>query len=207
MIPLVHDLRGRRVVIAGGGAVGARKAAYFEGECDVVVLSRSFHPSLSGMDVERVNIDLAAAPDDLLGSYVRGSALVIAATSDEGVNNRLVALCRKEGISCNNARGVPGDVIIPAMVRGKEYCIAITTMGKSPAVSRYVRERIEEEFFDLDGMIALQHALRADLKGRVADQEERARILTAVLEDREIQSALGQGVPGAVELALRKYCP
>ena len=173
----------------------------------MVVLSRSFHPSLSGMDVNCVKIDLALAPDAVLASHVRGSALVIAATSDEGVNNRLVAICRKEGTPCNNAHGFPGDVIIPAMVRGKEYCIAITTWGKSPAVSRYVRERIEREFSGLDEMIVLQHALRAELKGRVADQDERARILAAVLEDNDIQDVLGQGVPGAVELALRKYCP
>ncbi len=207
MIPLVHDLRGRRVVIAGGGAVGARKAAYFEGECDVVVLSRSFHPSFSGMDVECVTVDLSETSGDVLLSYVRGSALVIAATSDEEVNNRIAGLCREEGTHCNNAHGVPGDVIIPAMIRGDEYCIAITTMGKSPAISRYIRERIEDDLTGIDAMISLQHTLRQELKGRVADQDERARILAAVLEDRDIMDALGQGVSRAQELALRKYCP
>jgi len=207
MIPLVHDLRGRRVVIAGGGAVGARKAAYFEGECDVVVLSRSFHPSFSGMDVECVTVDLSETSGDVLLSYVRGSALVIAATSDKEVNNRIAGLCREEGTHCNNAHGVPGDVIIPAMIRGDEYCIAITTMGKSPAISRYIRERIEDDLTGIDAMISLQHTLRQELKGRVADQDERARILAAVLEDRDIMDALGQGVSRAQELALRKYCP
>lgn len=207
MIPLVHDLRGRRVVIAGGGAVGARKAAYFEGECDVVVLSRSFHPSFSGMDVECVSADISALTDDVLRSYVRGSALVIAATSDDEVNNRIAGLCREEGTHCNNAHGVPGDVIIPAMIRGDEYCIAITTMGKSPAISRYIRQRIEKDLTGIDAMITLQHILRKELKGRVADQDERARILAAVLEDREILEALGQGAVPAEELALRKYCP
>ncbi len=207
MIPLVHDLRGRRVVIAGGGTVGARKAAYFEGECDVVVLSRSFHPSFAAMDVECVNADIAALPDDALRSYVRGSALVIAATSDEEVNNRLVVLCREESVHCNNARGIAGDVILPAMIRGDEYCIAITTMGKSPAMSRFIREKIEDELAGIDDMITLQHNLRAELKVKISLQDDRAKILTAILEDPEIRDALEQGVVPAQELALRKYCP
>ena len=207
MIPLVHDLRGRRVVIAGGGAVGARKAAYFEGECDVVVLSRSFHPAFSGMDVECVKVDISATPDALLRSYVRGSALVIAATSDEEVNNRIVKLCREEGVSSNNAQGVAGDVLLPAIIRGDDYCIAITTMGKSPAMSRFIREKIEPELDGIDDMITLQQNLRAELKKRIPAQEQRAGILAAVLKDPEIQAALEEGVVPAPGLALRKYCP
>ncbi len=207
MIPLVHDLRGRRVVIAGGGAVGARKAAYFEGECEVVVLSRSFHPSFAGMAVECVKVDISATSDTQLRPYVRGSALVIAATSDEEVNNRLLELCREENVHCNNARGIAGDVILPAMIRGDEYCIAITTMGKSPAMSRFIREKIEDELAGVDDMITLQHNLRAELKEKIAVQDERAKILAAILEDPEIRDALEMGVVPAQELALRKYCP
>ena len=42
MIPLFIDCSGRRVVIFGGGAVAARKAAYFVQEARVLVVSRSF---------------------------------------------------------------------------------------------------------------------------------------------------------------------
>lgn len=41
MIPLFIDCTGRRIVIFGGGDVAARKAAYFSGNADVTVVSRS----------------------------------------------------------------------------------------------------------------------------------------------------------------------
>ena len=93
------------------------------------------------------------------------------------------------------------------MIRGDEYCIAITTMGKSPAMSRFIREKIEDELAGVDDMITLQHNLRAELKEKIAVQDERAKILAAILEDPEIRDALEMGVVPAQELALRKYCP
>ena len=40
MIPLIIDFSGKRVVIFGGGEVGARKAAYFCEETEVTVLEQ-----------------------------------------------------------------------------------------------------------------------------------------------------------------------
>ena len=44
MIPLMIDLAGKKVVIFGGGEVGARKARFFAPEAEVTVISRSFSP-------------------------------------------------------------------------------------------------------------------------------------------------------------------
>ena len=164
------DLRGAKVVIAGGGAVGARKARFFAHEAHVVVLSRSFHPDFAEIAAETVACDLAEMPDDEIVSYLRDSFLVITALEDAALNNRIAALARTCGAHVNDAHGILGDVTLPSVVRGENYTIGITTFGRSPAMARHLRLCIEEHCGDIDGMVLLQEALREVLKQTVADQ-------------------------------------
>lgn len=199
------DLRGAKIVIAGGGAVGARKARFFAHEAHVVVLSRSFHPDFAEIDAETVACDLAEMCDDEIVSYLRDSFLVITALEDAVLNNRITALARTCGAHVNDAHGALGDVTLPSVVRGENYSIGITTFGRSPAMARHLRLCIEEHCGDIDGMILLQEALREDLKQTVADQRERSRILNAVLDDPAMWASLARGTAQAKEEALRKY--
>ena len=59
MIPLFVDCSGRRVVIFGGGAVAARKAAYFADEARVLVVSRSFVHKIETLPVTKKSVDIA----------------------------------------------------------------------------------------------------------------------------------------------------
>jgi precorrin-2 dehydrogenase/sirohydrochlorin ferrochelatase len=204
MIPLFIDCTGRRVVIFGGGAVSARKASYF-GEAEVTVVSRSFGPGFSGLSVRKVAMECATATDAELRDILDGTFLAIAATSDAAVNDRIGAVCRTMRILFNNADGTPGDVILPAVSKGDRYAIAISTFGASPAVARFLRERIEEEYPALDAMIALQETLRSRLRTVEPAPERRARILAEVLRDRDVWTALGSGSAAGLELAERRY--
>src|SRR5512136_1901838 len=107
MVPLVLDLSGRRVVIFGGGPVGARKAAFFSGEADVTVVSRSFGPEFDTLPVRKVAKDLEGISDGNLARILNGVFLAVAATDDAGLNDRVGKLCRTSGIHFNNARGTP----------------------------------------------------------------------------------------------------
>jgi precorrin-2 dehydrogenase/sirohydrochlorin ferrochelatase len=193
MIPLLIDCTGRRIVIFGGGEVAARKAAYFAGEADVIVASRSFVPAFDDMKVTREDLDLVTASSKNLATLLTGAFLVIGAVSDPVVNNRIGKLCKVMGILFNNADGEQGDVMLPAMARGRNYTIAISTDGQSPAVARYVREHIENTLPELDDMIGLQNRLREYLKIREPDQKKRREILNKVMNDPTIWSALAIG--------------
>jgi len=118
MLPLILDLSGKKVVIFGGGPVGARKAAFFQGECRVVVASRSFEREIGDLDVERVSVDLDTASDADLGALMGGAFLVVAAVGDPAMNDRIGRIARVSGLLCNSASGGPGDVIIPSVERG-----------------------------------------------------------------------------------------
>jgi len=205
MIPLVVDPAGKRVLVFGGGSVAARKAAYFAEEADVTVVSRSFAKPLLTLPVTRLTRDVTEATDADLGELMEGVFAVIAALPDKGQNDRIGAICRKKGILFNNANGTPGDLILPAVSSGSHYTIAITTHGRSPAVSRFIREHIDERFRMLDEMIALQQILRRDLKRTSVSQEQRSAILREVIRDAGIWDALARSVQEAEMMARRKY--
>jgi precorrin-2 dehydrogenase/sirohydrochlorin ferrochelatase len=205
MIPLMVNCTGKCVVIFGGGEVGARKAAFFSGEANVRVVSRSFSPKFSEMQVQLVCTDLGDADDEALIHHLDGAFLAIAATPDSDLNEKIGRCAAALGVLFNNARGKPGDLFLPAVARGEHFVLAISTQGTSPAVARYLREFIEERCPHLDGMISLQGRLRNALPGRVTDQADRRRILEDVLHDQTVWSALGTGEEIAWKIVGRRY--
>jgi precorrin-2 dehydrogenase/sirohydrochlorin ferrochelatase len=205
MIPLFIDCSGRRIVIFGGGAVAARKAAYFAQEARVLVVSRSFVQKMGTLRVEKKNVDIEDLSDAKLATLVGSAFLVIGALSEPAQNNRIGKLCRKKGILFNNADGKAGDVLLPAISSGEHYTLAISTGGSSPAISRYIREHLERELPELDTMIVLQSRLREELKQREPDQARRNAILHKVLDDTRVWKLLKTDPGKAWENVLARY--
>ena len=205
MIPLFVDCSGKRIVIFGGGEVASRKAAYFSGEADVLVVSRSFSHKMSILPVERRMLDTGMVSDEMLSGIIGQAFLVIGALSNPIQNNRIKNLCRTQDILFNNADGEAGDVIIPSVTGGENYLLAISTKGNSPAVSRFIRENLEIQFPALDDMITLQRFLRGQLKHTELSRSQKNTILWNVLNDREVWKTLKNDPDRARMLAEERY--
>jgi len=205
MIPLFVDCSGKHIVIFGGGEVASRKAAYFSGEADVLVVSRSFSHKMSILPVERRMMDTARVSDEVLEGIIDGAFLVIGAFSDADQNNRIKDLCTANGILFNNADGEPGNVIIPSVTSGKNYMLAISTKGSSPAISRFIREYLETQLPSLDEMVALQRELRAQLKQSESTVSRRNVILREVLHDPVIWETLARDPARARQYVKERY--
>jgi precorrin-2 dehydrogenase/sirohydrochlorin ferrochelatase len=205
MIPLLVDFSQKKVAIFGGGDVGARKAAFFAQEGSVVVYSRSFSPAFRDLPVTRITIDLDGISDEKLLPLLEGIFCAIAATSDPALNNRIGEACRRKGILFNNAEGEQGDFLIPSVVKGEHFILAVSTGGASPAVSRFIREHLEEAFPHLDRMVRVQERLRAYLRECQPDQQARREILWNVLKDRDVWAALQRGETYTWSLIAGRY--
>ena len=205
MIPLFVDCQKRCIVIFGGGDVAARKAAYFAGAAEVTVVSRSLGQKILDLKIVHKECDVSTESDESLEAMIKGTFLVIGALSDTAQNNRIGWLCTKRGILFNNADGEPGDVILPSVTGGINYTLAISTNGSSPAISRFIREHLEQEFPALDEMIALQQHLRTELKRAEPDQAKRNAILWEVLNDPSVWTALSADTKEAWNLVKMRY--
>ncbi|AOW80999.1 precorrin-2 dehydrogenase / sirohydrochlorin ferrochelatase [Halodesulfurarchaeum formicicum] len=187
MIPLFHDFSDRRVVIFGGGTVAARKAALFATEAEVVVPSLAFHERFSEIDcrLHRTQID-----GDLAAWYADDAFLVIPATDDAELNDRIAARAAEQGALVNRVDEA-GRTITPSVIAGDNLTVGIATGGGSPAVSKYLRQQLEAEFETLDPMVELQ----SELRERAEDLPSAARreFLWDVLEDDRIHETLEAG--------------
>ena len=199
--PLFIDFTGKKVVIFGGGAVGERKAAYFAG-ADVVVVSREFSPGLKVMPGVRLISCVVTA--EALPGLIEGAFLVVAATGDRSIDGEIVRAAGAAGVMVNAAEG-GSDVMLPAKIARDDILVAVSTGGRSPAMARFIRQRLEESLSpELADMVRLQGELRDMLKKNVASQDERERLLWQVLDDQSIWQALKTSYKDAKHLALEK---
>ncbi|WP_248903610.1 precorrin-2 dehydrogenase/sirohydrochlorin ferrochelatase family protein [Halocatena marina] len=192
MIPLLHDFAGARVLVFGGGAVGARRSRTFAHEAEVFVISPTFADASFGT-AERIR---AAPTANDVGGWIDRiePALVVATTDDEELNDAIAAAAQDRAVLVNRAdrageRDV-GSVAVPAMVRADPIVVGIAT--GSPALSRVLRERIEQEIEGADELARITGALRATLQDSHPPEERRAAV-RAVVRSERVWKALGEG--------------
>lgn len=205
MIPLMIDLTGKKVVIFGGGEVGARKARFFSPEAEVTVISRSFSPKLSGLEIQRVTLELSDMREDEISSQLEGVFLAVAATPNQSLNNRIGSACRKMGVLFNNASGEAGDILLPSVICGEHFLLGLSTGGESPAVTRFLREHLQSTLPDLDRMVVLQDRLRTNLSRKEPDSRKRKVLVTKVLHDPAVWAALAKGEEEGWQIVEEKY--
>lgn len=204
-LPLMVDLHGRTVVIFGGGSVGERKAELFSEHANTIVISRNFSHRLNELSeqglVILIRTDAGALSDRDIKELINGSFLVIPATSNGQINDRITTIARSLNILTNQIDTV-GEVIVPAVVHRGDLVIGISTTGSSPAFSRYVRQNIEKVITpEYEQMIILQNDIRNYLKEHVKEQKHRRSILWEILDDPVVWEDISESYEKAYKRA------
>lgn len=204
-LPLFLDLSGMKVVIFGGGSVGERKAQLFSSCADTKVVSLSFSKKLRELEaadkLTLTKLDLSKASDSELRALISKAFLVIPATSSSEINRKITAFAKESDILINQVDTL-GNVVIPSVIKRGDLVIGISTLGRSPAVSKYTRKQIEKTVTPVySEMICLQDELRDYLKQYVRDQKKRKAILWKVLESETVWDGFSESYEKAAECA------
>lgn len=195
MIPLYHDLTDETVLVFGGGSVGARKARRFVREATVIVVSPEF-PADGYGDAQCVRA--APSVDDIPGWFDRVTpALAVAATSASGLNEAIESTAQKRDVLVNRADQSggrdAGSVVVPATVRDGEVTVAVSTGGRSPALAKELRERIETEIQGAGALAELTAEIRQSLKTNDVDPSRRRQAVREVVQSSNVWKDLGRG--------------
>ena len=164
--PVFLDLRGRSVLVVGGGPLAAEKVRGLRNaEADITVAAPTLNAELAAL---RDAGELVHLPRGYREGDMTGFSIVMAAEGDAAANAGLSAEARRRGILLNAADDPANcDFILPAVLREPPLTIAVSTGGGSPAIARRVREELaaylSEDAAPLADLVA---ETRADLRRR-----------------------------------------
>ncbi len=172
-LPLFHNLRGRRVLVVGGGEIALRKARLLAeaGACLQVVAPQ--------IEDELRDLVKAGGGELRLRGYraedLDGCVLVIAATDDEVLNARVSGDAGQRSLPVNVV-DAPAlcSVIFPAIVDRSPLMVAVSSGGDAPVLTRLMRARLETLIPAAYGRLAgLAQRFRERVKRRFADVQQR----------------------------------
>ena len=134
MLPLVVDLRGRRVVVIGAGRVSAQKVALLLGAgARVTIIAEELRTAVSS-DVETLHVR-AYRRGDLSGAF-----LAVAATGDHEVDDRIVDEAREHDMLLNVVDDAArSNFYFTAVHRDGDVVVSVSPQGSSPALAQWVR--------------------------------------------------------------------
>ena len=199
--PAYLDLRERPCLVIGGGAVAERKTlALLEAGAVVTIISPMLTSKLHELsDSGKITyLQKQYEDQDLSGAF-----LVIAATDSAEVNTLVASACRKKQVLVNVA--VPPEVssfIVPSVVERGDLLIAISTSGASPALSRKIRQDIEQRYgTEYEVLLEKLSAIRKRVLEEIPDKSRRRQVFQAIV-DSDVIDLIRQGKAHAAELRM-----
>ena len=200
-LPLFHNLRGRRVLVVGGGEVALRKARLL---ADAGALLRVVAPQI---EAELHALLERHAGESVLRGYVeedlQDCALVVAATDDDQLNARISrdASARNLPVNVVDAPALC-SVVFPAIVDRSPLMVAVCSGGDAPVLTRLMRARLETLIPASYGRLArLAQKFRSAVKQRIADVQQR-RVFWEELFQGEIAERVLSGREAEAEQLL-----
>lgn len=185
--PLYLDMAEKKVLIIGSGEVGSRRCERFLlAGAKVVVLDDHVNNDL-------VHLGALTKPLDELDHWIKWADIVVAASGDHELNNRVGELSGNKLINrADNPND--GNLIVPSSFFIGDVQLCIFTGGKSPLMSKALRKKIQkvikpEDIYQLE----LQYYARNILKQNIDDQKTRKKCLYKILEDPKIIDMLNNG--------------
>jgi siroheme synthase-like protein len=145
LFPIFVKLKGRLVVVIGGGKVAEEK---IPGVLSAGARIRLFAPSITPQIAEWIRFGkIDWLPKEFEPADLQGAFLVIAATSATGVNAAVFREAEARGILCNAVDDVKNcHFYYGSIVQRGDLQIAISTNGKSPALAQRLRKELEAQF-------------------------------------------------------------
>jgi precorrin-2 dehydrogenase/sirohydrochlorin ferrochelatase len=193
------NFNGKYVVVVGGGSESYRKTQSFvEAGSKILVVSKTFSLGIKKLHttgkLDLLQAEVKAA-EDFVESLNPKPDLLVAVTNDHKLNVQLIKHAKSAGCMVYAVDNPSiSDFILPALAKVGEVRIAISTTGKSPAMARVLRQRIEKMITEEDLLqIKLQNYLRANLKKRISDQKVRRQILYKILKNDKVKRFLKEG--------------
>ena len=183
-LPIFFQIKSKRVAVAGGGTVAARRAELaLRAGAKVTVFSERLSDDFRTIAVHDGFSHIARA---ITLEDIQDCALMFSAQGDTAADREVTGLAKQAKIPINVADAPElCDFIMPSIVDRDPLVIAISTGGASPVFARMIRARLESMIPAAYGrLVALVGAYRERLASVMTDSAARRRFWERILEGR-----------------------
>lgn len=195
-LPLFLNIREQHCVIVGGGEVALRKAILLiKAKANLSLISPQFISQLQDLSEEgRCKL----LQEEFVAEQLEGASIVIAATNSKNTNARVAKAADKKNIPVNVVdQPELCSFIMPSIVDRSPVVVAISSSGRSPVLTRKIKELNETLISNREGQLAeLLGAFREKVRNKYSDFIERVKFWESLLES-EVTELVYSGNEGA----------
>ncbi len=174
LFPVFLKLEELNLLIVGGGNVGLEKLSAVlrnSPATPVTLVSREIGEEVKALAAGYPNVQLMERP--YVPEDLDGKDIVIAATDDRGLHEKIKAEAKARRVLANVA-DTPDlcDFYLGSVVQKGDLKIAISTNGKSPTLAKRMREFLEASLPDttqelLDNLSAIRARIQGDFHAKL----------------------------------------
>lgn len=179
LYPVALVLAGRRCLVVGGGKVAHQKVrGLLDAQADVTVVAPEIDERLRDLPV-------SCQQRRYRPPEAAGYQLVVAATGKPEINQQVFDDADAAGVWVNSADDPERcSAVLPARIRRGRLLVTVSTQGHSPAVSAWLRRRLDDELGpEYDTLI-----------GVVSDVRQEIQAAGRATESLDWQAALDSGI-------------
>ncbi len=169
-------------------------------DCKIIIISETVNESL--YEIEGKNnpiIIIKRKIDPNIIDEFKDIFVVFASTNDPFLNKKIIERAKEKGIlSYIIDDASASDFFFTSIINIDEIIqIAISTSGKSPLMSKIIRDRIEKAIKNIIGKkdtdnIKIQEFAREHARNYIENQHERRKFLYSIVDDQEIQELIAK---------------
>lgn len=145
--PMCVNLKDKKILVIGAGKVAKRKIKKIaEYGTDITVLGKEIKESeilkIKNLKIIKKNLENS---QNEIEKIVKNYFLVITATDDADLNEKIALICDRNNILVNNVSSkTMMNTMFTGVVKNSEFQISISTNGKNCKRSRAMKEEIKK---------------------------------------------------------------
>lgn len=195
------NLQGKKIIIIGGGNEAQKRInSLIKQGCSITVISDTINSQINKLSkAKKIVIKKQKISNTKFLSEFKPD-LVITSTNDKKINQKIINDAKKKKIivySSDNPED--SDFSNPAIIDFENMIqMAIFTGGKSPAMSKKIKEKSEKVLKKIItkkdiAQIKIQKKAREIAKESISAQEQRRKCLRSIISDNEIDQLIKDG--------------
>ncbi|HEY5735252.1 MAG TPA: bifunctional precorrin-2 dehydrogenase/sirohydrochlorin ferrochelatase [Nitrosopumilus sp.] len=195
------NLQGKKIIVIGGGNEAQKRInSIINQGCNITVISDSVNSQISKLSkAKKITLKKQKISDTKFLSELKPN-LVITTTNDRKINQKIINDAKKKKIMTYSSDNPDdSDFSNPAIMDFENMIqIAIFTGGRSPAMSKKIKDRSARLFKKIItkediAQIKIQKKAREIAKEAISTQEQRRECLRSIISDNEIDQLIKDG--------------